>query len=60
MSLTCFNGRRFGVGRLILDLMNEPDVFGMKWEAPTTFADTKLPPVTDLYLPTMRVLPFPF
>eukprot|EP00884_Botryococcus_braunii_P014337 jgi/Botrbrau1/22904/Bobra.0065s0056.1 len=43
-------------GRLMLDLMNEPDVYGMKWEAPTTFKEIKLPPVSDLYLPTMRAL----
>lgn len=44
----------------MLDLMNEPDVFGMKWEDPVTFKDIKFPSLTDLYLPTMRVRPPPF
>lgn len=43
----------------MLDLMNEPDVFGMKWEEPVTSKEIKFPSLTDLYLPTMRVRPLP-
>lgn len=45
-------------GRIILDLFNEPDGFGLKWEQPTIYNAVLYPSLPDLLggAMTVRVL----
>ena len=53
---------RFNEGRVLFDLLNEPDAFGMKWSSWATntkgksLDSYKVPPWAELYLSTASVL----
>ena len=40
----------------MLDLFNEPDVYGLQWEAPSTRGGTTFPPLADLYMAAGQAL----
>ncbi|CAL8466352.1 g5888 [Coccomyxa elongata] len=43
-------------GRVLLDLISEPDIFGLEWASTTSRREFEYPPLPDLYGPTMQVI----
>jgi hypothetical protein len=44
-------------GRIMLDLISEPDIFGLQWTAVANRNGFQYPAIQDLYGPTMQVSP---
>jgi hypothetical protein len=42
-------------GRVLLDLISEPDIFDLEWADVATRRGFQYPPLPDLYGPTMQV-----